>query len=160
MRRRGGGHIVNISSSGGFVTSPSVGYYHMAKFALEGMSETLAKEVAPFAVGVTIVEPGPFRTDFRGASMKQAVLRIPAYEGTAGKARDNVLAGHGTQPGDPIRGAKAIRGAVEAETPPLHLVMGNGALDQFRQKVADLEKEWDTWEKVTRATDFAAEGGK
>jgi NAD(P)-dependent dehydrogenase (short-subunit alcohol dehydrogenase family) len=154
MRQRGEGHIVNISSVGGFVTYPSVGYYHMAKFAIEGLTETLAKEVTPFGIGVTAVEPGPFRTDFRGGSMKQAKLRLPAYAETAGKARDAVLAGDGKQSGDPDRGARAIVAAVEAEHPPLHLVMGTGALKEFRQKIIDLQQEWDGWEKVTRGTDF------
>ena len=78
MRDRGHGHIVNISSVGGLVTFPAVGFYHMAKFALEGFSETLAKELQPFGVGVTVVEPGAFRTEFRGTSMKQSAIRLPA----------------------------------------------------------------------------------
>lgn len=154
MRGRGHGHIVNLSSGGGFVTIPAMGYYHMAKFAVEGLSETLAKEVAPFGVGVTVVEPGPFRTDFRGGSIKQGRLRIPAYAETVGKARDNLLAGNGRQPGDPVRGARAMLTAVEAERPPLHLVLGGSVLEQFRKKVGDLQHEWDAWEAVTRDTNF------
>jgi NAD(P)-dependent dehydrogenase (short-subunit alcohol dehydrogenase family) len=158
MRRRGRGHIVNLSSIGGIVTFPAVGHYHMAKFAVEALSETLAQEVAPLGIGVTVVEPGAFRTDFRGpASVKQSATRIAAYAGTAGKARDAVLAGHGKQQGDPARGARAIITAVEAERPPLHLVIGGDALGQFRQKLADLHRELDAWEEVTRSTDFRTE---
>jgi NAD(P)-dependent dehydrogenase (short-subunit alcohol dehydrogenase family) len=79
MRKRARGHIVNISSVGGFTTFPAVGFYHMTTFAVEGLSETLAKEIAPLGLGVTLVEPGAFRTDFRGASMKQSNVRLPAY---------------------------------------------------------------------------------
>lgn len=155
MRRRGRGHIVNISSVGGIVTFPAVGHYHMAKFALEGLSDTLAKEVAPFGLGVTVVEPGAFRTDFRGGSMRQSSIRLPAYADTAGKACDNVLAGHGTQNGDPKRGARAIIAAVEAEKPPVHLAIGGDALDQIRRKLTDLRQEFDAWEDLARSTDFA-----
>jgi len=156
MRERRRGHVVNISSVGGFVTYPATGYYHMAKFAIEALSDTLAKEVAAFGIGVTVVAPGAFRTNFRGGSIRQAKVRLSAYAGTAAaKQRDVVLAGHGKQQGDPSRGARAIINAIEAESPPLHLVIGGDALDQLRQKVVDLQKEWDKWESVTRSTNFA-----
>ena len=155
MRMRGRGHIVNISSIGGFVTFPGVGYYHMAKFALEAMSETLAKEVAPLGIGVTVVAPGAFRTDFRGPeSMKQSSMRIDDYAATAGKAREGTVAGHGKQAGDPARGARAIIAAVEAERPPVHLLIGSDALDQFRGKLDQLRHETDAWENATRSTEF------
>ena len=154
MRDRGHGHIVNISSVGGLVTFPAVGFYHMAKFAVEGFSETLAKELQPFGVGVTVVEPGAFRTEFRGTSMRQSAIRLPAYAETAGKARDNVIAANGKQQGDPARGGRAIIKAVEAEHPPLHLVIGGDALDLIRKKMADLTHDLDTWETVTRSTNF------
>lgn len=154
MRARGRGYVVNISSVGGLVTYPAVGFYHMAKFALEGLSETLAKEVAPFGIGVTVVEPGAFLTDFRGGSAKQSNIRLPAYANTAGKARDNVFAAHGKQENDPVLGAQAIITAVEADQPPLHLVIGGDALDQIRQKVVDLQRDLDTWEELTRSTKF------
>ncbi len=154
MRARGRGHIVNVSSVGGLTTFPAVGFYHMAKFAVEGLSETLAKEAAPFGVGVTVVEPGAFRTEFRGRSLKQSNIRLSAYAATAGKARDNILAGHGKQQGDPTLGARAIITALEAEQPPLHLVLGGDALDLVRKKITDLQHDLDTWEKLTRSTDF------
>ncbi|NPD67906.1 SDR family NAD(P)-dependent oxidoreductase [Lichenicola cladoniae] len=154
MRNRKTGYVVNISSVGGLVTYPAVGFYHMAKFALEGLSETLAKEVAPFGIGVTVVEPGAFLTDFRGGSAKQSNIRLPAYADTAGKARDNVFAAHGKQENDPVLGAQAIITAIEAALPPLHLVIGGDALDQIRQKIVDLKRDLDTWEDLTRSTKF------
>ena len=158
MRARRRGHIVNVSSIGGLVTYPGVGYYHMVKFSIEAMSDTLAKELAPLGIGVTVVAPGAFRTDFRGpASIKQSVTRIDDYAGTAGKSRDGTLAGHRRQAGDPARGARAIIAAVEAERPPVHLLIGGDALDQFRGKLDALRQETDTWETVTRSTDFAAD---
>ena len=154
MRARRHGHVVNISSVGGYVTFPAVGYYHMAKFALEGLSDTLAKELAPFGIGVTVVAPGAFRTDFRGPSGKQSATRIDDYAETAGVARDRVLAGHGKQRGDPMLGARAIITAVEANQPPVHLIIGGDGLDQVRQKLGELQRDFDTWEKLTRSTDF------
>jgi NAD(P)-dependent dehydrogenase (short-subunit alcohol dehydrogenase family) len=155
MRARRRGHIVNISSIGGLVTYPGVGYYHMVKFGIEAMSETLAKEVAPFGIGVTVVAPGAFRTDFRGpASIKQSATRIDDYGDTAGKSRVGTQAGHGKQAGDPMRGARAIITAVEAEQAPVHLLIGGDALDQLRGKLDGLRRETDAWEEITRSTDF------
>ena len=154
MRARRHGHIVNVSSVGGYVTFPAVGYYHMAKFALEGLTDTLAKELAPFGIAATAVAPGAFRTDFRGPSGRQSATRIADYAETAGAARDRVLAGHGTQRGDPMRGARAIITAVEADQPPVHLVIGGDGLEQIRGKMAELQRDFDTWEDLTRSTDF------
>ena len=155
MRARRRGHIVNISSIGGLVTYPGVGYYHMVKFGIEAMSETLAKEVAPLGIGVTVVAPGAFRTDFRGpASIKQSATRIDDYGDTAGKSRVGTQAGHGKQAGDPMRGARAIITAVEAERAPVHLLIGGDALDQLRGKLDRLRRETDAWEEITRSTDF------
>ncbi len=155
MRARGRGHIANMSSVGGVATFPAVGFYHMTKFALEGLSVTLAKEAAPFGIGVTIVEPGAFRTDFRGRSMRQSGVRLPAYAETAGKARDNVLAADGKQTGDPALDATAIITALEAARPPLHLVIGGDALDLIRKKLTEFQQDLDTWESLTRSTNFS-----
>jgi NAD(P)-dependent dehydrogenase (short-subunit alcohol dehydrogenase family) len=155
MRARRQGHIVNISSIGGIVTYPGVGYYHMVKFGLEAMSETLAKEVAGLGIGVTVVAPGAFRTDFRGPdSMKFSATVIGDYRDTAGKSREATAAGHGKQVGDPARGARAIVKAVEAKHPPVHLLIGGDALDQLRKKLDDVRSETDAWEDITRSTDF------
>ena len=156
MRARRRGHIVNISSIGGLVTFPGVGYYHIAKFGVEAMSDVLAKEVAPLGIHVTVVAPGAFRTDFRGGSVKQSATRIEDYAETAGKGRANTLAGHGKQVGDPAKGAQAIIKAVEADHPPVHLLIGKDALDQYRKQLDDMRHETDTWEEVTRSTDREA----
>ncbi|MBE7212968.1 MAG: SDR family NAD(P)-dependent oxidoreductase [Gluconacetobacter diazotrophicus] len=158
MRERRTGHIVNVSSIGGLVTYPGVGYYHMAKFALEAMSDTLAREVRPLGIGVTAVAPGAFRTGFRGPdSIQQSATRIDDYADTAGRARAGTLAGHGTQRGDPHRAAAAIIAAVEAEAPPVHLLLGGDALDQFRARLEEARRESDAWEAATRSTDLESE---
>jgi NAD(P)-dependent dehydrogenase (short-subunit alcohol dehydrogenase family) len=157
MRSRRRGHIVNISSIGGLVTYPGVGWYHMVKFGVEAMSDTLAKEVGPLGIGVTVVAPGAFRTDFRGpASIKQSATIIDDYAETAGKSRAGTQAGHVKQQGDPVLGARAIITAIEAEQPPVHLLIGSDALDQLRAKLDDMRRETDAWESVTRGTDIAA----
>ncbi|WP_266159526.1 oxidoreductase [Dyella silvatica] len=154
MRQRGKGHIVNLSSIGGLTTFPNVGYYHASKFALEGLSQTLAKEVAPFGIGVTVVEPGAFRTDFRGRSMRQSNIRLPEFADTLGKQRDALLHSHGKQPNDPAKGAMAIIQAVTAKNPPLHLLLGADALDLARKQLAAMAKNFDDWETLTRSTEF------
>jgi NAD(P)-dependent dehydrogenase (short-subunit alcohol dehydrogenase family) len=155
MRERGRGHVVNVSSIGGLTTYPAVGYYHATKFALEGLSEALGKEIAPFGLGVTIVEPGAFRTDFRGRSMRQSATRIPAYAATAGAARDAVLAADGQQENDPVLGAAAIVEAVTSQQPPTRLLLGNDALTQARAKLQAMGEEFTAWEKLTTSTRFA-----
>ncbi|MCW4113644.1 oxidoreductase [Aurantimonas sp. MSK8Z-1] len=156
MRGRRRGHIVNVSSIGGLVTYPGVGYYNMVKSGVEALSDALAKEVGPLGIGVTVVAPGAFRTDFRGPdSIKQSATRIDDYADTAGRARSGTQAGHGKQAGDPARGARAIIMAVEAERPPVHLLIGGDALDQLRAKLDAMRSETDAWEAVTRGTDFA-----
>ena len=154
MRRRAKGHIVNVSSIGGLTTFPNVGYYHASKYALEGLSETLAKEMAPFGIGVTIVEPGAFRTDFRGRSMRQSSIRLPEFAETLGKQRDALLNSHGTQQNDPAKGALAIIAALKAKQPPLHLLLGADALELARKQLAAMAKDFDAWETLTRSTAF------
>ncbi len=157
MRRRRHGHIVNISSLGGLVTYPGVGYYHMAKFGVEALTETLAQEVGPLGIGATVVAPGAFRTDFRGPeSIKQSVGQIADYDDTAGKSRSGTQAGHGKQQGDPAKGALAIIKAVEAEKPPIHLLLGSDTLQPVRDRLDALRAEIDAWEETTLSTDFTA----
>jgi NAD(P)-dependent dehydrogenase (short-subunit alcohol dehydrogenase family) len=154
MRQRGKGHIVNVSSIGGLTTFPNVGYYHASKYALEGLSETLAKEMAPFGIGVTVVEPGAFRTDFRGRSLRQSNIRLPEFADTLGKQRDALLSAHGKQQNDPVKGAVAIIEAIKAKNPPLHLLLGTDALDLARKQLAAMAKDFDEWETLTRSTAF------
>ncbi len=157
MRARRSGHIVNISSIGGLVTYPGVGYYNIVKAGVEALSDALAKEVAPLGIRVTVVAPGAFRTDFRGPeSLRLAPIEIADYAATAGRARAGTQAGHGQQKGDPAKGARAIIAAVEAEHSPVHLVIGGDALDQLRAKLDDMRRETDAWEPVTRGTDLDA----
>ena len=156
MRARRRGHIVNISSIGGLVSYPGVGYYNMVKAGVEAMSDALAQELAPIGIGVTVVAPGAFRTDFRGPeSLKLPATVIEDYAGTAGKARAGTQAGHGKQQGDPTKGAQAIIAAIAAEKPPVHLLIGGDALDQLRAKLDGMRQETDAWEAVTRGTDLA-----
>lgn len=154
MRARRSGHIVNLSSVAGFLANPSLGYYAATKFAVEALSEALAKEVEPLGIRVTAIEPGPFRTDWGGRSLKLAQVSIPDYEETAG-ARKQLIAGrNGKQPGDPVRAAEAIITIVESEQPPRNLVLGKIALDMTREKLAGLSQTIDQWEALTLGTDF------
>jgi NAD(P)-dependent dehydrogenase (short-subunit alcohol dehydrogenase family) len=157
MRKRRTGHIVNISSIGGLVGSPSAGYYNATKFALEGLSEALAKEVEPLGIKVLIVEPGPFRTDWAGRSLKQARQEIPDYAQTAGSRRKLISSYSGTQPGDPKRAADAIIKTVESNAPPLRLLLGQMAIDTARAKLDAMRRDFDTWESVTLSADFPKE---
>lgn len=155
MRARRAGYLVNISSIGGFVTYPAVGYYNMTKFALEAMSEALSKELAPLGIGSMVVEPGAFLTDFRGlSSQKQPETRIADYADTAGKARDGIFAAHGKQQGDPDRAARAIIDALRSPEPPVRLILGSDALDQARARLTELAESMDAWEETTRDTSF------
>jgi NAD(P)-dependent dehydrogenase (short-subunit alcohol dehydrogenase family) len=154
MRRRRRGHVVNISSIGGFVGFPSVGYYNATKFAVEGLSEALAKEVEPLGIKVLIVEPGPFRTDWAGRSIKETRQEIEDYAETAGANRRRIRSYSGKQPGDPARAAEAIIEAVEAPAPPLRLVLGRVALEAARAKLDSLRRDLDTWEEMALGADF------
>ena len=155
LRRQRGGHIVNISSIAGLAPMAGSGLYAAAKFALEGASEALAQEVAPFGIKVTLVEPGAFRTEFLStASIRRSENRIGDYDGTAGKNVDYLATIAGKQAGDPERGAEAIMAAVEAERPPLHLVLGTDALRRTREKLATLSGELDVWQQVSVSTDY------
>jgi NAD(P)-dependent dehydrogenase (short-subunit alcohol dehydrogenase family) len=154
MRKRRKGHIVNISSIGGLRSFPSLAYYHATKYAVEGFSESLALEVAPLGIKVTIVEPSGFRTDWAGRSAAEATNRIADYAPTAGKNRDDIRGYSGKQAGDPARAAAAIIAAVESPNPPLRLLLGKAALRGARGKLDLLKHDFDAWEKTTVAADF------
>jgi NAD(P)-dependent dehydrogenase (short-subunit alcohol dehydrogenase family) len=158
MRARGRGHIVNISSIGGIVGNPASGYYSATKFAVEGLSEALAKEVEPLGIRVTLIEPGPFRTDFQGRSMTAAGRSIDAYAATAGARREQLRASSGRQAGDPVRAADAILHVVESATPPLHLILGKVGVQRVRDKLKSLSRSIDEWEQVSLAADFPEAG--
>jgi NAD(P)-dependent dehydrogenase (short-subunit alcohol dehydrogenase family) len=154
MRRRRHGSIVNISSIGGLVGFPGVGYYNASKFAVEGLSESLAKEVAPLGIRVLIVEPGPFRTDWAGRSLKSSRKQIPEYNETAGKFSQAIVDRSGKQAGDPVRAGEAIIKALGSEEMPLRLVLGSIALDRARAKVESLRGDLDAWEATSLSADY------
>jgi NAD(P)-dependent dehydrogenase (short-subunit alcohol dehydrogenase family) len=154
MRAQKSGLIVNISSIGGITSFAATGYYHGTKYAVEGISESLAIEVKPLGIDVLVVEPGPFRTNWAGPSIKQSATRIDDYAATAGERRKQTEARSGNQAGDPGRAAQAIIDAALSDTPPLRLLLGKAALELARKKVASLTHDFDTWEKTTIGADF------
>jgi NAD(P)-dependent dehydrogenase (short-subunit alcohol dehydrogenase family) len=154
MREQKSGHVVNLSSIGGLVGLPGWGIYNSTKFAVEGLSEALAVEAAPLGIGVTIVEPGPFRTDFLGGSMAATAKVLPDYKETAGQTRAATSQRHGKQAGDPALAADAIVKAVTSLKPPLHLLLGGLAYERFTAKLDALRQEIETWKDTTLGTDF------
>lgn len=154
MRQRRHGAIVNISSIGGLVGFPGVGYYNASKFAVEGLSEALAKEVAPLGIKVLIVEPGPFRTDWAGRSLKRSPRHISEYAETAGAFRERIISRSGKQVGDPVRAGEAIIKALQSDHTPLHLVLGLIALETARTKLEKLAAELDAWEETSVGADY------
>ncbi len=156
MRERKAGSIVNLSSIGGLVASPGFGMYNATKFAVEGLSEALAQEVKPLGISVTIVEPGPFRTDFLGRSGVPAKKHIAGYEQTSGKMRAYFQDMDGKQAGDPKKGVAAIVKAVESENPPLHLLLGASTIPRLKGKIDAVLKDVAAWEETTVGADFPA----
>jgi NAD(P)-dependent dehydrogenase (short-subunit alcohol dehydrogenase family) len=154
MRKRRRGHIINISSIGGFIGFPGVSYYNATKFAVEGLSEGLAKEVEPLGIKVTIVEPGPFRTDWAGRSLKQTRHPIEDYAPTSAARRQAIADGSGRQVGDPVRAAEAIVKVVESPAPPLRLLLGRFALQAGRGKLEAVRRDFDAWEETTLNADY------
>jgi len=154
MRKQRSGNIVNISSIGGLVAFPAVGFYNATKFAVTGYSEALAKETAHLGIKVTIVAPSGFRTDWAGRSANNSPVVIDDYAPTAGANKNNIRGYSGNQPGDPVRAAKAIVKAVESVNPPLRLLLGAAALKGARNKLAELKQDIDTWEETTTGADF------
>jgi NAD(P)-dependent dehydrogenase (short-subunit alcohol dehydrogenase family) len=154
LRRQRSGHIVQLSSLSATVANPGESAYVGSKAALAGVSESLAKEVAHLGIRVTIVQPGPFRTDFAGRSLQKADP-IDDYAESVGAARDLIAQLDGNQPNDPTRGAEAIIRAVESGNPPLHLTLGEDAIEAIRAKLDDQRAELDAWAEVGGATGFA-----
>jgi short-subunit dehydrogenase len=154
MRTRRQGHILNITSMGGIVTFPGLGYYHGSKFALEGISEALGKEVASFGIHVTAVEPGGFRTDWAGRSMVRAPQTIADYAPVMGPLREARMARSGKQAGDPVKAARAMIQVTEAAHPPAHLLLGPDAVKVVREKLDALQEEIKAWETLSMSTDF------
>lgn len=154
MRQQQGGHIINMSAIAGFTNELGFSIYGGAKFALEGVSEAVRGEVAPLGIKLTIVEPGPFRTDLIRRSLIRAEHSIDAYNETVGKFSQFLEKIEGSQPGDPEKAANTIIHVVESENPPLRLVLGKYAYNKFRQKIESLSAELDAWEAIASNTDF------
>jgi len=154
MRDRGSGAIVQMSSMGGRFTFPGAGAYSATKFALEGWSEALAKEVDRFGIRVLIVEPGAFRTSFNGAGALQISTPIAAYDELIGPVRAGMVDDDGAQPGDPAKAAAAILQALDSPEPPLRLALGNDAVDSISDTLDGAKAELAAWERVGRATTF------
>ena len=152
MRAQGGGAIVQLSSVGGQVTAPGFGAYCATKFALEGLTETLRDEVAPFGIHTLIVEPGAFRTGLFRPDAAYMSDELPEYADIVGPTREYVRSGHGEQQGDPAKAAAAIITALDSHEPPLRLVLGADAIENITQRLDAVGAELRDWERVGRAT--------
>jgi NAD(P)-dependent dehydrogenase (short-subunit alcohol dehydrogenase family) len=153
MRARRRGHILNITSMGGYITMPGIAYYCGSKFALEGISETLAREVQAFGIAVTAVAPGSFRTDWAGRSMQRTARSISDYDALFDPVRQAREAKSGKQLGDPVKAARAMLAVIAMEAPPPHLLLGSDALQLVRGKLAGSMRDLDEWEVLTLSTD-------
>lgn len=154
MRGRRQGSIVNIASVGGIVGFPGSGYYAATKFAVEGLSESLAHEVEPLGIHVLLVEPGPFRTDWAGRSLKQSPIFIGDYEQSAGHRRRETAAYSGKQAGDPVRAAEAVIKALQSPAPPRHLVLGHAGVNAVETQLRSMLQEIASWKATSLGTDF------
>jgi NAD(P)-dependent dehydrogenase (short-subunit alcohol dehydrogenase family) len=156
MRRQQAGHVINISSVGGFASAAGWGIYASTKFALEGITEALAQEVAPLGIRVTIVEPGYFRTDFLDpASLTTGVHVIDDYQATVGTMRDTIASLNHNQPGDPVKAARAIVAMAASQQPPLRLQLGTDTLQAIETKLDSVRREMDSWRHVAVTTDHS-----
>ncbi len=157
MRKRKSGHILNIASIGGLRSFPGVGFYNATKYAVDGLSEALYKELSPLGIKVTIVAPSGFRTDWAGRSAKDTSIKIDDYASTSGKNMGDIRGYSGNQPGDPVKAAKAMIEITETEKPPLRLLLGVAALKGARAKLEELKNDFDTWAATSEGADFKKE---
>jgi NAD(P)-dependent dehydrogenase (short-subunit alcohol dehydrogenase family) len=153
FRQRRSGHIINITSMGGTITMPGIAYYCGSKFALEGISDTLSKELAPFNIFVTAVAPGSFRTDWAGRSMQRTPRSIADYDASFDPVRQAREEKNGKQLGDPQKAAQAMLKLIDSTNPPAHLLLGSDALGLVRGKLEQSLKDLEQWEALTRSTD-------
>lgn len=154
MRIRRKGHVLNITSVAGFIGFPGSGYYAASKHAVEGWSDALADEGKPLGIKVTCIEPGPFRTNWAGGSLRQTPNQIADYASTAGTRMQGTADGNGSQAGDPVRAAQAMIDVTENENPPRHLVLGAWGIDAVANKLKATLAEVEAWRDVGIATDF------
>ncbi len=154
MRRQRSGHVINITSVAGFIGFAGSGYYAASKQAVEGWSDALAKEVEPLGLHVTCVEPGPFRTDWAGRSLKQTPNKIEDYAESAGIRLRGTSNGSGKQAGDPRRAGELMIEITQAKSPPHQLVLGAWGVDAVDQRLSAIRKDFDTWRERGAATDY------
>ncbi|WP_348822165.1 oxidoreductase [Flavobacterium aestuarii] len=152
FRNQKSGHIIQISSHGGFKAFAGFGIYNATKFALEGFSEALAQEVAPIGIKVTIVEPGPFRTNFAGSGFKLAKQTIEDYNTTAGLFRERIKGVDGKQEGNPDKAAQAIYDITKSHNPPLRLPLGKIALLSLTTKLENVKTDLDNFKHIAENT--------
>ncbi|AQS87885.1 short-chain dehydrogenase [Neoasaia chiangmaiensis NBRC 101099] len=157
MRAQKSGRILNITSIAGLIGFPSSGYYAATKHAVEGWSDALAEETAPLGIKVTCVEPGPFRTDWAGRSLKQTPNEIEDYRETAGARLAATAGNSGKQAGDPLRAAQAMIDIAHSDAPPRHFVLGRWGFDAVVDRLGKRLDEIRAWEKPGVETDFPAE---
>jgi NAD(P)-dependent dehydrogenase (short-subunit alcohol dehydrogenase family) len=156
MRKRRAGHILNVTSMGGIMTLPGLSYYHGSKFALEGISESLGKEVRELGIKVTAVEPGSFRTDWAGRSMVRAARSIGDYDAIIDPIRQRRMELSGKQLGDPSKAAQAMLKVALSADPPAHLLLGSDAVRLVDEKLKSLQAEFEAWKAVSLSTDIDA----
>jgi len=156
LRAQRSGHIINITSIAGRAPNPGSGVYAATKAAMEGLSQALSQEVGPLGIKVTAIAPGAFRTDFLSDhSIRKTPTGLDDYAPSVSAVVEALGRSAGQQIGDPVKGAQSILDVVDAETPPLHLLLGTDALRRAREKLDTLIEEMDRWEQVSRSTDFA-----
>ena len=155
MRKRRAGNILNITSMGGIITLPGLSYYHGSKFALEGISESLGKEVKDLGIKVTAVEPGGFRTDWAGRSMVRAGRSIGDYDSIIEPIRKRRMELSGWQIGDPNKAARAMLKVALSVDPPAHLLLGSDAVRLVEEKIKLLQGEFEAWKSISLSTDVA-----
>jgi short-subunit dehydrogenase len=154
MRRRRRGHIINITSMAGYMSMPGISFYSGSKFAMEGITEALAKEVKGLGIKVTAIAPGSFRTEWAGRSMVRSGRHIPEYDAVFDPVRRRRQEYSGHQAGDPTKAAQVLLEIVESDDSPVHLLLGKDALTLVKERLAALSNEINTWEPTSRSTDF------
>jgi NAD(P)-dependent dehydrogenase (short-subunit alcohol dehydrogenase family) len=155
MRRQRGGHVLNISSIGGYAASAGWGVYCSTKFAVEGLTEALALELKPLGIRATVIEPGFFRTDFLDVrSLSVSPSQIADYADTAGAMRSFAEGANHAQPGDPAKLARAILQVVDADDPPMRMPFGSDTVRRIETKNAFVAEELARWRDLAVSTDF------
>ena len=154
MRSRRSGRIINNSSQAGLMANPGTGFYSASKFALEGLMEALAKEVAPLGIFVTSVQPGAFRTDWSGRSMHRSPISIADYADHVASRLDMIAEMDGKQPGDPVLAARIFIELAAMDNPPTQLVLGKGVLTSYREKLDGILTALDAWQPTTESTEW------